>query len=371
MGQPRDRHRLAAACAVLHQVALTGPVSARVGDQLAHGDELVVAGKDQALAARLDPVLIERVEHLDKALYQVEHAVPRPDLFPQIGGGEPARRRAGGRISCAVVVALVKGQEVRVPIPQVGGDVDELIVDGQVGQAASQLEERLARWAVVPVLLDRVRDVLAGELVFEFDGKEGQAVEKEDQVELWLGRLPLRPIAELADDTEQVALVAVLLVGVERGVRAKVGQPKVTARVLELLPQGAESPSPLDQPCQALGEAPCGIDGILRSVSRPLSGLSGLDKLDRQLGVQAERPVIVGGRTREVAVALDQDAIDGGLKVGLGDVDGHRSLLIVALDGLCAVPPQIAAYRRWRFSSCTSRCTVVHGLSSSVLCSSP
>jgi len=68
----------------------------------------------------------------------------------------------------------------------VRGDVDLFIVHGKVGQAAPRLEQRLGGGAVFFVLFDGVLDVLAGELVFQFGGKDGQAVEKEGQVELGL-----------------------------------------------------------------------------------------------------------------------------------------------------------------------------------------
>lgn len=85
-----------------------------------------------------------------------------------------------------------------------GGDVDQVGVDREVGQAATVGEERLPRVAVALVLADGVADVLPGERVLELGGKERQAVEEEHQVE---ARVVLLAVAELAHHGEEVAAV--------------------------------------------------------------------------------------------------------------------------------------------------------------------
>jgi hypothetical protein len=57
-------------------------------------------------------------------------------------------------------------------------------------------------------------------LVLQLGSEDGQAVEEEGEIELRLAGIRLGTIAELADDAEDVAQVALLLVGVERGVGA-------------------------------------------------------------------------------------------------------------------------------------------------------
>jgi len=54
-----------------------------------------------------------------------------------------------------------------------------LTPDGKVGQAAAELEERLARVTIAPVLVNRITDGLARERVLELRGKDWQTVLEE------------------------------------------------------------------------------------------------------------------------------------------------------------------------------------------------
>lgn len=62
-------------------------------------------------------------------------------------------------------------------------ETDLLVVEGEVNDAAAELEERLARVTVALVLLDGVVDGLLGERVLQLEGGDGQAVDEQDQVE--------------------------------------------------------------------------------------------------------------------------------------------------------------------------------------------
>ena len=122
VGEPGDGEALAAAGRVLDQVALPRARRARVGDEPAHAVELLVAREDQEALAGLLALVVLLFDLVDELPDEVEHAVARPDLVPQIGrrvaasgvggtGGLPAppnlpwlkgRKRVFGPASCVV-----------------------------------------------------------------------------------------------------------------------------------------------------------------------------------------------------------------------------------------------------------------------------
>ena len=77
-----------------------------------------------------------------------------------------------------------------------------MVVDGEVDDAAAELEQQLARVAVALVLLDRVLDRLLGEAVLQLEGGDRQAVDEQAEVERKL-RL-VAAVAELPGDAEAV-----------------------------------------------------------------------------------------------------------------------------------------------------------------------
>ena len=93
-----------------------------------------------------------------------------------------------------------------------------MIVDGEVGQAAAKLEELLP-WVAVPlVLLDGVVHRLLGQAVLQLEGRDGQAVDEQAEVE---GKLRIvAAVLELARDAEAVLPVLDLGLLVPRRRRA-------------------------------------------------------------------------------------------------------------------------------------------------------
>ena len=89
---------------------------------------------------------------------------------------------------------------------ELGAEAHLGVVDGEVDDAAAELEEQLARVAVALVLLDRVLDRLLGEAVLQLEGGDRQAVDEQAEVEREL-RL-VAAVAELAGDAEAVGRVA-------------------------------------------------------------------------------------------------------------------------------------------------------------------
>ena len=100
---------------------------------------------------------------VDELSHQVQHAVPRPSLLPKVGRGVAALSRRDGWIACSPELPLVEGQKEGLLPHQMGRDIDQIGVNGEVCQAPPIGEQRLPRVAVRPVLANGVLHRLAGE----------------------------------------------------------------------------------------------------------------------------------------------------------------------------------------------------------------
>ena len=211
VGEPGDGVGLAAAGGVLDEVALPRPVGLDVGEGLADDAQLVVAGPDRAARfAAGDGVLF--LDDLGVIFEDVGEAGGGEDFLPEVVGFEAL---GVGRVARAVVAPFVEGQEPGGFALQFGAKVDFEVIDGEVDGAAAKGEEGFAVVAVLFVLLDGVADVLFGEIVFEFEGGEREAVEEQAEVE-FAARLVLA-VGELAGDGEAVERVQGLGFGVALG----------------------------------------------------------------------------------------------------------------------------------------------------------
>ena len=190
VGEPGDREALAAPRRVLDEVALARSPPPRIENEPAHAIELLVAGEDEEAPSGLAPVLVLFLDLVDELAHEVEHAVARPRLLPEIGGGVAGPGRGHGGIAGAAEPAPVEGEETRLAAGEVGRGVDELRVDGEMGETPAVGEERLARVAIRLVLPNRVLDGLPGQRVLELGREDGYAVQEEHEVEapLVLGR---------------------------------------------------------------------------------------------------------------------------------------------------------------------------------------
>ncbi len=88
-----------------------------------------------------------------------------------------------GRVARAVFPAPVEGQKPRGLARQPRAETHLALVYREVGHAAAELEELLARVAVLLVLPDRVVDRLLGEAVLQFEGEDRQPVDEEPHIE--------------------------------------------------------------------------------------------------------------------------------------------------------------------------------------------
>ena len=191
------------------------PLAPRRIHEPAHRFELVVAGEDHRFDPHLPALVVAFLVGLevDEAREQVEQAVAREDFFPEVGGAVGVSVRIG-RVARAAVAAPVEGQEAGGGAGKPGGHEHGLGVDREVDErSALELEDRLARVPVPPVLRARILDGLAGERILELQGGDGNAVQAERHV---YGVLRAGREAELAGEPGPVRRVARLELRVER-----------------------------------------------------------------------------------------------------------------------------------------------------------
>ena len=172
------------------------------------------------------PAVVLPLDLVDELADQVKNAVSRPDPIPEV-----VRRvaRAGGRnrrVPRAAEAPLVERQEPGLGTGELGGHEHLVRIHGEVGEAACVGEERLARIAVASVLPDGVFDVLAGERVLEFRREDGDAVQKEREIDALVALLAE---VELANHREEVGRVQSLELLIETARRPEVSEPELAA----------------------------------------------------------------------------------------------------------------------------------------------
>ena len=340
VGQPGDGVALAAAGGVLDQVAGAHAASGRVGQQAAHHVELVVARPDLGapLPARL---LVFLLHHLGEVFEDVGEAFPAQHLPPQVVGLDPA---GVGRIAGAVVPAAVEGQEPGGLAAEAGAEPDLGFVQGEVGDAAAELEQLLARVAVALVLLHRVGHRLLGEVVLELEGDHRQAVDEQPDVQRPLGLVAA--VAKLAGDREAVPPEALLRLGVV-GRGGAVEKVEVVGAVADAVAQHVDGAALADltlKPGQEAAARGTGLGQIERlrrfGLGRAQEGgeLGQVDAVFAVVVVEvAAAPsgpgvgsgrLAHGGTRRRVAGMAGQRRADEALEAAFGDVGcGHAASL--------------------------------------------
>ncbi len=285
MGRPGDRVRLARAGRVLDEVGVAGAVGGGVGLELQHRVPLVVAGEDDRLgcAPSRDRSLLGALD-VDEAMEDVEPGVLGPDPLPEVRGLVAV---GVGRIALAEVVAEVEGQEPRRLALQLGGHRDRIGVDREVDERAPP-ERDVLRIAVVAVLLDRVLDVLAGEVVLQLRRRDRNAVEEQAEVDRLVG---VGVEGKLARDGQPVGVVVSDQLGrdAERGLAIR--EADLDVLVADAVAQDIDRPPLVDLLRQSLDELLAGklfVAAVGLDQLRPLRSLRQLDEREELDGVEAE-----------------------------------------------------------------------------------
>jgi hypothetical protein len=199
VSEPGNREALAAPGGMLDEVALTGSILPGVSDELADRVELLIAGEDEEALARFAAAVVLLLDLVDELADEVEDAVTRPRLFPEVPSRVAPLRRWNGRVAGAAEPPLVEGEEACLRAREVGGDVHLLGVHCEVGQAATVRKERLARISVGHVLANGILDRLTVQRVLQLGREDRDAVQEHDEIE---AVLVLLAVAKLADHRE-------------------------------------------------------------------------------------------------------------------------------------------------------------------------
>ena len=148
----------------------------------------------------------------------------------------------------------LNGQEARRFALQPGRHRDRVGIDREVHERAPP-ERDVLRIAVLSVLLDRVLDGLAGEVVLQLRRRHRDAVEEEAEVDR-LGGVGVE--RQLPRDGQAVGVVVLhqLRRDAERGL--PVGQPDLNVLIAHTMPQHIDGPALVDLPGEALDETPPG-----------------------------------------------------------------------------------------------------------------
>ena len=218
--------------------------------------------------------------------------------------------------------------------------MDLVLVHREVGHAAAELEELLARVAVPLVLLHGIAHRLLGEAVLELEGEDGKAVDEESDVECALGIV--LAVVELTGDGEAILLEAPLgLLVLGRG--GSVEEVEFVGPMPDAVAEDVDGAALRDLALQAGKEPAAGGTVFGQSQGRGSFGLGGVQKgskLDQVDAVFTVVVVVVAGRPpdatvaggwfadstscRRVAGTAGQGLADEALEAALGSVGGHH-----------------------------------------------
>ena len=299
--QPADGVALAAARRVLDEVVVPHALAAGGIHQHAHRLKLVVAREDHRLRLDLAALVVALLLDLqvDEAREEVEQAVPLQHLFPQVGRaiGPPGRI---GRVPGAAVAALVEGQEVRRRARQPRGHQHRLGVHREVDQrAALELEDRLARVAVLLVLPARILHRLARERVLQLHRGDGDAVQAQRDVE---GLLGARREVKLPGEPQAVRGVARLQLRVQLVRRLEERHVQRPPVALEAMAQRRERAVRVHPLAQVAEDLLAGLLPVQRLQLGPLLRLGLADEGEHRLGEDRALAVEALAGDRHVAV---------------------------------------------------------------------
>ena len=279
-----------------------------------------MVAREDLLVPLFAGLLVLFLHHLGVVFQNVGQARLGEGLLPQIVGGKPGRV---GRIASAIVVALVEGQKPRALALEVGAETHLVIVHGKVDGAAAELEQQLLRVPVALVLLHGIENRLFGELIFEFEGGDGQAVDEHGHVEG--ERSLIAAVAELAGDAEDVGREPLghLHVAWRRRAVEKVHMGRA---VLDAAAQHVYHAALGDLALKAVQELGALGAFLVNAESLVGVGLSGREELQQLGQVDSVFPVVVLRITLNVSGLLHEGRDDDGLQALFAGVGRfHRS----------------------------------------------
>lgn len=198
----------------------------------------------------------------------------------------PKVRRREAVVNDWVPRVAVERQELRFLALQLRGHVDRVVVHRKVNQAPR--EEHFARVAP-PILRDGVLDVLAGEMIFQLDADDGQAVKQDDHIHGLVGGLGGE--VDLPHDGKAVTRVMRQMFRVAAGGRLEEHQLQIDPVEGSPVPKYLQRPALGYQRRHLCGQHLPRRTGKLFRQLRPLLRLRGLDESGQLLHVQQCRQI--------------------------------------------------------------------------------
>ena len=282
VGCPGDGVGLAGTRGVLNQIVVPRAVCAHIGQKLAHHVQLMIAWEDQLFIFR----------GMDELLHNVHHAVLPEDILPEVGG----RIAVGiGGVTLAAVIAravgaLVEGQKDGIFPCKLCGHPDLQLIHAEIAQdALVELEADLPRVAVVHPLALGVVHRLPGVLVFQFESKHRDAVDRKHHVHGFVLDSGIKPLAVTGDLIGRVLLCRSL---VQAGLRPEIADAEAHTPVLEAMAQHMQQSVHITGGVKGLAELSFRFRIVLHDEARPLLRLGLLYEADQCLWEQPQLGII-------------------------------------------------------------------------------
>ena len=289
---PCNRIGLPGARRMLDQIVFARAVPSHVCHKLPHHIVLMVAWEDHFLLCdhSADAVFHHFFFFLhegNKAVNQVQQAVPLKDLFPQIACGIAVRilriTRAAGH-TCAVGT-LIERQKTGVAVRKLRRHPYLVEINGKIDQKpVIQTERELFGAAVILILVDRADIVLHGKLILELQRHDRNAVYGQRHVNgVGIGsRIP-----ELAGAAKDICLVAFYGDRVQIGFRLEKANLQLAAHILDAIAENIQKSLTGDGLFQSMIQLVNSLNAIILGVSGPFLWLRLGDEFAENVHVDA------------------------------------------------------------------------------------
>ena len=136
MSKPSDRVGFAAACAVLNKILFSDTICFHIGKQPRYNIELMVAGENLFFLFLLG-ILVHLDDDLRVVFYDQRQFFLGENILPKIIGHKTVWIR---RVTCSIIISLVKGQKPTVFPCKLRAELDAGIVYGKMHHATFELE---------------------------------------------------------------------------------------------------------------------------------------------------------------------------------------------------------------------------------------
>ena len=238
--RPGDGVGLATSCTVLDEIVMSRTVLTHMSHQFSDNIQLMVAGEDD-FGFGLNSLGTIRILgflffllDIDKLLDDVQQLVLLPDFFPEVAGHVVTiicRRIACTAVPACAVAALIKGEERRFITVDNSCHRSIIKINSKVGQNALVLTKaRFLGITVIHPLAFSVIDGLAGELIFQFDCHNRNAVQRQHHINRIVVCLRVMPLPDALAD---ILFIILHRQCVQGRLRCKIADGELNTTMLE------------------------------------------------------------------------------------------------------------------------------------------